>query len=124
MITPYQEYLTNMGKLTLEQLHAKRRQAFSGRPLIDHLFSKYTNIKADPLNSKITSLVNILCSMRVHTIEDLLSLDVREVYKRNGMGKVKINLLYSLIGEEEPFYTEEVTVVKKEKRLILKDKYK
>jgi hypothetical protein len=38
------------------------------------------------------------------------------------MGYSKINLLYTLIGEQEPFYVRETTVVKKIKEVVLNNK--
>ena len=113
-----------MTQLTLEQRNIKRKENHTDRPLMALLASKYTNIKADPLNNSISVLINALWCMQIYTKEELLTLNVKELLKQKGLGKVRISLLYKLIGKEEPFYVQEVKVLKKEKRTVLKDKYK
>ena len=92
------------------------------KPLLKDLATKYSNIKADPFNAKLTSIINTLLYCKIYTKEELFNWGPEDLEKVRGMGYSKINLLYTLIGEQEPFYVRETTVVKKIKEVVLNHK--
>ena len=109
-----------METLTPEK-HINIKRFVDDKPLLKDLATRYSNIKGDSFNAKLTFIINSLIRYKIYTKEELFEWGPEDLKKIRGMGYNKINLLYTLIGEQEPFYVQETTVVKKIKQVVLKN---
>ena len=92
-----------MEKFTSEK-YLHRITEFDDKPLLKYLTTKYTNIKGDRFNTKLRIIINILFQNKIYTKEELFDWGSEDLSKIRGMSATRINLLYTLMGEKEPFF--------------------